>query len=178
MTESSTLYCTNHPNKETSLRCNRCEKLICSKCAIHTPTGYRCKDCVRTQQKIFNSAEFYDYPLGFIIAAVLSYIGSLIASRFGFFVLFLAPLAGMGIAEVTRLITRRRRSKYLFYTIAAGTLLGALPSVIGPILALLFFGPEFGSVFGIIFSLIWDIAYAIIVTSTVYYRISGLTFNR
>ena len=178
MTESSTLYCTNHPNIETSLRCNRCEKLICSKCAVHTPTGYRCKDCVRTQQKIFNSAEFYDYPLGFIVAAVLSYVGSLIASRFGFFVLFLAPLAGMGIAEVMRFITRRRRAKYLFYTIAAGTLLGALPTVIGPILTLLLFRPEFGSVFGVLFSLIWDIAYAIIVTSTVYYRISGLTVNR
>jgi len=133
---------------------------------------------VRTQQKIFNTAEFYDYPLGFIVAAVLSYVGSLIAPRLGFFVLFLAPLAGIIIAEVTRFITRRRRAKYLFQTISAGALIGALPTVLVPIISLLIFTPGFESVFGILFSSIWDIAYAIIVTSTVYYRISGLTLNR
>ncbi|MEN6392186.1 MAG: B-box zinc finger protein, partial [Anaerolineaceae bacterium] len=29
-----TLYCTNHPQTETSLRCNRCDKPICTKCAV------------------------------------------------------------------------------------------------------------------------------------------------
>ncbi len=178
MTESTTLFCANHPNIETSLRCNRCEKLICSKCAIHTPTGYRCNDCVRSQQKVFETALWYDYPLGFITAAVLAYIGSLIAPRLGFFVLFLAPVAGMVIAEGTRLITGKRRSKYLFLTITAGALIGALPTVLGQIINLLIFLPQFESVFGILFSSIWHVAYAIIITSTVYYRISGLTFKR
>ena len=86
MNETSTLYCVNHPNTETNLRCNRCEKLICTKCAVHTPTGYRCRECVRNQQKVFETALWYDYPLGFILAGLLSYIGSLIAPRLGFFV--------------------------------------------------------------------------------------------
>jgi len=178
MTETSTPYCVNHPNTETNLRCNRCEKLICSKCAIHTPTGYRCKDCVRNQQKVFETALWYDYLLGFIVAGVLSYIGSLIAPRLGFFVLFLAPLAGMIIAEGTRFITQRRRSKYLFYTITAGTLIGALPQTLGPILALFLYLPQAEFSLGLLFSLLWYGAYAVIVTSTVYYRISGFTFKR
>ena len=35
-------YCANHPTVETTLRCNKCGKPICAKCAIRTPTGYRC----------------------------------------------------------------------------------------------------------------------------------------
>ena len=178
MTDTNTLFCANHPNKETSLRCNRCERLICSKCATHTPTGYRCRDCLRNQQKVFDTALWYDYPLGFILAAALSYIGSLIAPRLGFFVLFLAPLAGAIIAEGARFITRRRRSKYLFYTITAGALIGGLPTVLLRIISLLVILPQIETSFGILFSSIWYGAYAIIVTSTVYYRISGFTFKR
>ena len=63
---SAPVYCANHPGVETSLRCNNCGKPICARCAIHTPTGYRCAECVRGQQKIFNTARWVDYLLGFI----------------------------------------------------------------------------------------------------------------
>ncbi len=55
MIESSSTptYCANHPGVETSLRCNKCGKPICAKCAVRTPTGYRCKECVRGQLKDF-----------------------------------------------------------------------------------------------------------------------------
>jgi len=69
MTEAPTpIYCANHPQVETSLRCNRCGKPICPKCAVSTPTGYRCRECVRGQQKVFETAEWYDYPLAVVIA--------------------------------------------------------------------------------------------------------------
>jgi hypothetical protein len=145
---------------------------------VHTPTGYRCKDCVRNQQRVFETALWYDYLLGFILAGLLSYIGSLIAPRLGFFVIFLAPIAGMIIAEGTRFITRRRRSKQLFFTIAAGTLIGALPTALGQVLSLLMYLSQIEFTFGLLLSSLWHVAYVIIVTSTVYYRISGLTFNR
>ncbi|TFG48896.1 MAG: hypothetical protein E4H33_03340, partial [Anaerolineales bacterium] len=57
----NTLTCTFHPKRETQLRCNRCEKPICIKCAIHTPTGYRCQECIRSQQKIFVTTKWFDY---------------------------------------------------------------------------------------------------------------------
>ena len=68
MTE--TLYCYVHPNRETSLRCNHCERPICADCAVLTPTGYRCKECVKGQQKVFDTSEWYDYVLGFITAGI------------------------------------------------------------------------------------------------------------
>ena len=80
MTDTSipTLYCANHPTVETTLRCNRCEKPICAQCAVLTPTGYRCKECVKSQQKIFDTAEPRDFILGFLVAAILSWLASLV----------------------------------------------------------------------------------------------------
>src|SRR5215212_8141275 len=43
--ESGVLYCANHPNVQTNLRCSRCGKPICARCRVATPVGYRCYDC-------------------------------------------------------------------------------------------------------------------------------------
>lgn len=40
------LYCYRHPQIETSLHCNRCNKPMCAKCAQRTPVGFRCPDCM------------------------------------------------------------------------------------------------------------------------------------
>lgn len=45
----STLYCANHPNVETYLRCGKCEKPICARCRVSTPVGFRCFDCAQLQ---------------------------------------------------------------------------------------------------------------------------------
>jgi hypothetical protein len=169
-TDLSTLYCDNHPNVETTLRCNRCEKPICAKCAVLTETGYRCTECVRQQQKTFDTATWFDYLLAIGIALILAYIGSLLTSRIGFFTIFVAPIAGIVIAEAIRLVIRRRRSKRLFKATAAATAFGGLLPVLS-ILALT------GLTIGLtgIFFFIWPVVYTVIVTSTVYYRLAGIS---
>ncbi len=171
--QPETLYCANHPNTETSLRCNRCNKPICPKCAVLTPIGYRCRECVRGQQKSFETAEGIDYPLGFIVAAILSFAGSLIASSMSFFIIFLAPIAGTIIAEAARFVTRRRRAKRLYLVVAAGALVGSLPPLLTNLIASFLFGE-----LGFLLPLLWQGAYAFIVTSTVYYRLGGMGFKR
>lgn len=166
------ITCANHPNVETSLRCNRCEKPICTKCAILTPTGYRCKECVRGQQKIFDTAQWYDYPLAFTVVAVLSFIGSRIIPSLGFFSIFLAPVAGVIIAESARFIVRRRRSRRLNQLIAAATIVGSLP-----LLLLVGFSVLVGftqGAPGALLSLVWQGVYTFILVSTVSYRFSGI----
>lgn len=170
-----TLYCANHPDRETTLRCNRCEKPICAKCAVLTPTGYRCRECVRGQQKVFSTAAWYDYPIAFVMAALLAYLGSRLVSYVGFFTIFLAPIAGVGIAEAIRLVIRRRRSKRLFQLTAAAAALGSFLPVLFLLLGFLLFYSRSGSAgLGILFPLIWQVVYAFIVTSTVYYRLGGI----
>jgi hypothetical protein len=167
--EPATLYCENHPHVETSLRCNRCGKPICTKCAVHTPTGYRCKECVQSQQKNFDTAIWIDYILAIVIAVILTYIGSRLTSRIGFFTIFLAPIAGVVIAEAIRFVVRRRRSKRLFQATAAATAFGGLLPVLS---VLAFTGLTVGFV-GLIY-FIWPIVFTVLVTSTVYYRLAGV----
>lgn len=166
------LYCYNHPNVETSLRCNNCERPICPKCAVLTPTGYRCKECVRSQQKVFNTATWYDYPLAFVIATGLSFGGSLLVSFIGFFTIFIAPIAGVIIAEAVRFAIRRRRSNALFLTGAIGAAAGSLPLLL-PLLIGLLLGGGFGRIWGLLFQGL----YTFIVTSTVYYRLRGINIR-
>ena len=91
-TTTETLYCYVHPSRETTLRCNNCERPICAQCAVRTPTGYRCRECVKGQQKAFNTSEWYDYVTGFIVAALLSAVAGFLVtliSGIGFFGWFL-----------------------------------------------------------------------------------------
>lgn len=171
MTE--TLFCYVHPTRETALRCNNCERPICASCAVRTPTGYRCKECVRNRQKTFDTSEWYDYVVGFLIAAVLSGIASFLVTLIGgigFFGYFLiaagAPTAGVLISEAVRAATRKRRSRPLFITVAVAVVLGALPVILVQLLTM--------NLFGLLFQAI----YLFIVTPLVYTRLSGIQLFR
>jgi len=149
------MYCANHPGVETALRCNRCGKPICARCAVRTPTGYRCKECVRGQQKIFETAKWHDYVLGFVTAGFLSLVASLLVSLIsgvaGFFawiiVIVAAPTAGAIIAEAARFVTRKHRARPLFITVAAAVVLGALPEILLNLITLSIFGLIFQGIF-------------------------------
>jgi hypothetical protein len=171
MTE--TLYCYVHPTRETSLRCNNCERPICASCAIRTPTGYRCRECVKGQQKIFDTAQWADHVFGFSVAAVLSLIASglvTLIGSFGIFMLFIisigASTVGVVIAEAARLVTRKHRSRSLFITIAAGMIVGALPVIIFQLVGL------------DVWRLIAQAIYLVIATPVMYSRLSGIQFFR
>ena len=178
--QPTTLFCANHPNTETLLRCNRCEKPICIKCAVQTPTGYRCKECVRGQQKSFETATTWDLPFAFGVAAILSFIGSFIAGFMGFFILFIAPIAGTIIAEAVRFITKRRRSELLSRTVAAGALIGGLPLVFWELYEFLSLYAIINEpfIFSSLLGAFWRVLYVGLVTSTAYYRMKGIFFSR
>jgi hypothetical protein len=167
-------YCANHPGVETTLRCNKCGKPICAKCAVRTPTGYRCKECVRGQQKIFVTAVWYDFVLGFLVAGILSFLASLlmglisgIAGFFGWLIIIVAsPTAGIIIAEAVRFTIRKHRSPALFITICVGVVLGVLPAVLINLISFNLFGLIFQGIF------------AFIATPVVYTRLSGIQLSR
>ena len=167
-----TLFCANHPDRETLLRCNRCEKPICTQCAVLTPTGYRCRECVRGQQKSFETAQPLDYIVAPIAAACLAFAGSWLVQLAGFFTIFLAPFAGMIIAEAVKVFTSRRRAKLLFQLTAIGAALGCLPLLAQYLLAL--FLSRSGINLFALFPLIWQAVYSAMLVSSVYLRLTGL----
>lgn len=174
MTETTTsntiLYCYVHPDRETSLRCKRCERPICSSCAVRTPTGYLCKECVRQHQKTFDTALWYDYLIGmgttFTLSLFAAGLLAFVSSFVGFFMFFIAAGAagavGVFISNMVLLVTGKRRSRPLFMACAGGVALGAIPIV----LFLLFTGN--------MFALISLGIYAFVATSTVYARLAGI----
>ncbi|MGK5533874.1 rhomboid family intramembrane serine protease [Streptomyces sp. URMC 129] len=39
--------CYRHPDRETGIRCTRCDRPICPSCMISAPVGHQCPDCVQ-----------------------------------------------------------------------------------------------------------------------------------
>ena len=49
--EQSPPVCYRHRNRQTYLRCVRCDKPICADCRIDAPVGFQCPDCVAEGRK-------------------------------------------------------------------------------------------------------------------------------
>ena len=187
MTEDiTTLYCYVHTNRETSLRCKSCERPICASCAVRTPTGYSCKECVRNHQKKFDTAVWYDYLVGFIVAAILSALAaSVVPLLSGFFygliILLAAPAAGTIIARILLVVLSRRRSRALFMTIAVGMVVGALPSIVIQITSFFFllnvYGQEGFSIWSLL-PAIWIVVYLFIAVPVAYSQFSGIRLTK
>jgi hypothetical protein len=113
---------------------------MCSKCAERTPVGYRCKECIRGQKAVFETATPRDTLLAFVtmalIGLVLALVGNFIETISGFG-LYLAILfipaggvLGTWLATLTLKISGKRRSKLLFMVSTIGFLLGAVLSLV------------------------------------------------
>jgi len=176
-TATEPLYCANHPTVETQLRCNRCNKPICTRCAVRTPVGYRCRECVRGQQQVFETALWYDCVVAAVICAPLAAISAALLGSLGFFVIFLAPMAGGVTAEIVRLAVRRRRGRYLPLAATIAFVLGCLVVVALPllslVLAVLLGAPLEGAARLGLGSLL-PLIYTVLASSTLYGRLRGI----
>lgn len=158
------LFCYRHPSRETGLRCAQCDRPICSKCAVHTPVGYRCPQCIREREDVFFTANALDYLLAGVVALILGLLGGFLVPRLGFFVIFVGPFAGTIIGRVAFRAARRHHGRWLPQLVAAmvviGALLPILPALIGLVL---------GQVN--LFRLLWPAIYIFMATGAAYYQV-------
>jgi membrane associated rhomboid family serine protease len=49
--EAAETYCYGHPKTPTKLRCSRCDRPICGRCAIPASVGQHCPECVAEARK-------------------------------------------------------------------------------------------------------------------------------
>lgn len=171
------LYCANHPKVQTLLRCNRCGKPICTKCARRTPVGFRCPECLHEQQTVFYSATSLDYVLAVVVSLVLSAIAGYIMSYLGwFFAIFLGPIIGGIIAEAIRRVSQKRRGRWMSWVGAVCIALGALLPVVLSILLIKGFlsNLQTSDLLSVAFSLILgrvNVVYVVLAAITAYARL-------
>jgi MFS family permease len=130
------MYCANHPDTETLLRCNKCGKPICFKCAVRTEVGYRCKECIHEQQNVFYTAMTSDNWIAFAVAAGITLVAwpivGFLFSITRFFGWIIAALIGSGagatLAQIIRNSVGRRRGRYIRHFTLAGIVVGLVAS--------------------------------------------------
>ncbi|MGB2962360.1 MAG: hypothetical protein WBB69_00050 [Anaerolineales bacterium] len=173
MSESlNTLTCTFHPKRETQLRCNRCDRPICIKCATHTPTGYRCPECIRSQQKVFITTKWFDHIIAFGITGVISFLGSLLTDFVGFFTIFIAMGAGYLAVKLVKKGINNRRSPLLSIVMSITAFITSLLPSLFWIISMVPYILEVGLLnSGVFYSLIWNLVYSVLTTSYVYYQL-------
>ena len=127
--------CKRHPEVETRLRCNRCDEPMCTRCAVHTPVGYRCRDCIREHQDRAYNMEPGDpwiaMGTGMVLAAVglpvAGFVSGLVGIFLGLLIAFLTGgAAGTLLARIVRRAVQRRRGRRLGLFAVVGVLLGCL----------------------------------------------------
>lgn len=132
------VHCTWHPDRETLLRCARCDKPMCPECSRQHPVGLRCKECARQTRSPLYKVSPGGYALaalGAIVsgsgaALLLAALFGLVGGIFTLLVGFVAGgLVGAPLAEVVSIAAGRKRGRGLVYTAAAGMLIGIVVAI-------------------------------------------------
>lgn len=139
-------YCAVHTDRETGLRCNKCDRYMCGECAVQTPVGYRCKQCVRQHEDLFFRGTNRDYVVAGAVSLALGAVAGAVASAFGFFfiLIFLSFIAGGFISEAGLRVTERRRGRYSGEVNAVAVFVGMISGV--AIRAYLQYQDRFGAI--------------------------------
>lgn len=105
--------CSYHPNVLTNLRCSRCGKPICPKCAVRTPVGMRCPECAGVRglptYRTTSTALVKATGAGLIVAIAVGVL-------WGFYPdwqFYLALLLGFGVAEAMAWACNAKRGRDL-----------------------------------------------------------------
>jgi len=129
--------CQRHPETETELRCQRCETLICPRCMVQTPVGFRCPDCAKLRRPPMYELSAAHYARALAVAlplgAALGAAAWLLlepSPRAGLFTLVLALLGGAGagrlVAAAITAATNGKRGSPMQLAAALALVLAAL----------------------------------------------------
>ena len=133
--EPEPLFCYRHPDRETWVRCGRCDQPICTRCAMQGPVGLRCRTCGKPSRDALASLKPNQIAIGLAVATGLGAVVGYFGAQLGFFMIVVGFFAGTIIAEaLDRNIGIKRGPRILALAIAGiaiGGLLGASVSLVG-----------------------------------------------
>ena len=94
------LRCVNHPNRQTVIRCSVCGDPICLDCAVSTPDGYRCTQCIEKQKRTILANIRRDSANAAGIATATGFLGSIIQSKLSLSSVLLSIILGIGLGTL------------------------------------------------------------------------------
>src|SRR5687768_2892518 len=87
------VVCYRHPDTPTGLRCSRCDRPICGRCATPASVGQHCPECVgearrttprvRTALRANAPAVYTILVLNIALAVIQLFVGDVLRLRFG-----------------------------------------------------------------------------------------------
>ena len=124
--EPPPLYCYRHPDRETWVRCGRCDQPICTRCAMQGPVGLRCRSCGRPSRDALASLRPNQIAIGLAVAGGLGAAVGYFSTQFGFFMIVIGFFAGTFVAEALDRTIGIKRGPRIVGLAIAGILVGGL----------------------------------------------------
>jgi hypothetical protein len=126
LTEPQPLHCYRHPERETWVRCGRCDQPICMSCAMQGPVGLRCKTCGKPARDALASMRPDQVAIGVLVAGGLGAAVGYFGAQFGWFMIVVGFFAGTLIAEALDRTVGIKRGPRILAIAVAGILVGGL----------------------------------------------------
>lgn len=151
---SEALRCYRHPDRETWVRCGRCDQPICTRCAMQGPVGFRCRECGRPARDPLTTIRPSQLAIGLAVSVGGGFVVGLFSGQIGFFGLLLAWFGGGIIADAVIRFVGFKRGPKLVAMLFGGILVGAAAAfVIGAAMyAAQFGGGEEFALMGYVYS--------------------------
>jgi hypothetical protein len=133
------LFCYRHPNRETYVRCGRCDQPICTACAMQGPVGLRCRACGKPPRDPLTTLTPAQLAAGIGVALGAGTLGGLVGLQTGFFLSLCAgPFIGGMISEATLRATGYKRGPLMRLLVIGGIVGGLL---LAAVIRVVSFGP-------------------------------------
>ena len=126
LTEPQPLHCYRHPERETWVRCGRCDQPICMRCAMEGPVGLRCKVCGKPSRDALSSLRPSQVAVGLAVAGGLGAAVGYFSTQFGFFMIVIGFFAGTFVAEALDRTIGIKRGPRILALASVGIVLGVL----------------------------------------------------
>jgi hypothetical protein len=120
------LFCYRHPTRETRISCGRCERPICTACAMQGPVGFRCKQCGKLANDPLTTMRPTQVVIAGGIALGLSLAIGAVGSQLGLLSLVVGFFGGGIIAESVVRFVGYKRGPVMLATLTAGIVAGVL----------------------------------------------------
>ena len=127
--DDDAMYCYRHPDRETYVRCGRCDRPICTSCAMQGPVGFRCKQCGTLANDPLTKIAPTHAVLGTAVAFAGGIVIGLITGGLGLFTIFVSFFAGGVISEAVIRITGYKRGPRILAIVFGGIAAGAIVGI-------------------------------------------------